>query len=95
SDTSGSNPAISGDPLLDCFHDSQGAVREQHIFSFSYSESIVPGKVTLRDFDFRKPNLKLESAKSGEQDVPLEIYDHPGRFSDSGRGSNNALIRLE
>ncbi|MBR9869467.1 MAG: type VI secretion system tip protein VgrG [Oceanospirillales bacterium] len=95
SDTSGSNPAISGDPLLDCFHDSQGAVREQHIFNFSYSESIVPGKVTLRDFDFKKPNLKLESAKSGELDVPLEIYDHPGRFSDSGRGNNNALIRLE
>ncbi|UTW03012.1 type VI secretion system tip protein VgrG [Amphritea atlantica] len=95
SDTSGSNPAISGDPLLDCFYDSQGAVREQHIFSFSYSESIVPGKVTLRDFDFKKPNLKLESAKSGELDVPLEIYDHPGRFIDSGRGSNNALIRLE
>ncbi|WP_261832978.1 type VI secretion system Vgr family protein [Amphritea atlantica] len=95
SDTSGSNPAISGDPLLDCFHDSQGAVREQHIFSFSYSESIVPGKVTLRDFDFKKPNLKLESAKSGELDVPLEIYDHPGRFIDSGRGNNNALIRLE
>ncbi|WP_299204961.1 type VI secretion system tip protein VgrG [uncultured Amphritea sp.] len=95
SDTSGSNPAISGDPLLDCFHDSQGAVREQHIFNFSYSESIVPGKVTLRDFDFKKPNLKLESAKSGELDVPLEIYDHPGRFIDSGRGNNNALIRLE
>ncbi len=95
SDTSGSNPAISGDPLLDCFHDSQGAVREQHIFSFSYSESIVPGKVTLRDFDFKKPSLKLESAKAGELDVPLEIYDHPGRFIDSGRGNNNALIRLE
>ena len=95
SDTSGSNPAISGDPLLDCYHDSQGAVREQHIFNFNYSEAIVPGKVTLRDFDFKKPNLKLESIKSGELDVPLEIYDHPGRFMDSGRGSNNAVIRLE
>ncbi|BBB25269.1 type VI secretion system Vgr family protein [Amphritea japonica] len=95
SDTSGSNPTISGDPFLDCFHDSQGAVREQHIFNFSYSEAIVPGKVTLRDFDFKKPNLKLESTKSAELDVPLEIYDHPGRFIDSGRGTNNAVIRLE
>lgn len=95
SDTSGSNPAISGDPLLDCYHDSQGAVREQHIFNFNYSEAIVPGKVTLRDFDFKKPNLKLESMKSGELDGPLEVYDHPGRFIDSGRGRNNAVIRLE
>ncbi|BBB24993.1 type VI secretion system Vgr family protein [Amphritea japonica] len=95
SDASISNPAISGDPQLDCYHDSQGAVREQHIFNFSYRESVVPGKVTLRDFNFKKPSLKLESAKAAELDIPLEVYNYPGRFMDTRQGANNATILLE
>ncbi len=95
SDTSIINPKIIGNSEINCYHDGQGAIREQHIFSFSYSESIVPGKVTLRDFDFRKPNLKLEAHDKADVDTELEVYDYPGRFYSAARGENNALIRLE
>ncbi|WP_428034721.1 type VI secretion system Vgr family protein [Amphritea sp.] len=95
SDTSRVNPVIIGEAEINCYHDGQGAIREQHIFSFSYSESIVSGKVTLRDFDFRKPNLKLEAFEKSTLDTALEVYDHPGRFYSSERGRNNATIRLE
>ncbi|KNH17915.1 type IV secretion protein Rhs [Pseudomonas syringae] len=57
------------------------------------------GRVTRRDYDFEKPNLRLESAykPDGESTEPdLEDYDYPGRFLDRARGkflSQRALER--
>ncbi|WP_018927451.1 type VI secretion system tip protein VgrG [Pseudomonas umsongensis] len=57
------------------------------------------GRVTRRDYDFEKPNLRLEAAykPDGESTEPdLEDYDYPGRFLDRARGkflSQRALER--
>ncbi|MEO8490277.1 type VI secretion system tip protein VgrG [Pseudomonas sp.] len=51
--------------------------------------------VNLRDYDFRKPRLGLESAVAGEQLPNLEEQDYPGRFSDRPHGKYLAQRGLE
>lgn len=85
-DSSLTNQAISGEKELPYFHDAQGAVREQHIFKFRYREAVRSGKVSIRDYDFKKPNFTLASDDSHELDTPLEIYEYPGEFIESDRG---------
>ncbi|OPA95118.1 type IV secretion protein Rhs [Pseudomonas fluorescens] len=51
--------------------------------------------VSLRDYDFRKPRLGLESAVAGEQLPKLEAQDYPGHFSDRPHGKYLAQRGLE
>ncbi|SEE09619.1 type VI secretion system secreted protein VgrG [Pseudomonas costantinii] len=51
--------------------------------------------VNLRDYDFRKPRLGLESAVAGEQLPNLEEQDYPGGFSDRPHGKYLAQRGLE
>ncbi|WP_248732226.1 type VI secretion system tip protein TssI/VgrG [Pseudomonas sp. MWU13-2517] len=51
--------------------------------------------VNLRDYDFRKPRLTLESEVAGEQLPRLEEHDYPGHFSDRAHGKYLAQHRLE
>ena len=70
-------------------------VKTEHVSRFRYSERVRPGKVTLRDYNFKKPNLALESSKAGRDDTDLEIYDYPGDYEAPGGGSTFAGVRLE
>lgn len=91
SDASETNSPVNGEAVLPYFHDAQGAVREQHFFKFRYIENVRSGKVSIRDYDFKKPNLTLASDDSHEQDQPLEIYEYPGEFTEADRGDALAL----
>lgn len=91
SDASETNTPVNGESVLPYFHDAQGAVREQHFFKFRYLETVRSGKVSIRDYDFKKPNLTLSSDDSHEQDQPLEVYEYPGEFSEADRGDVLAL----
>ncbi|WP_292953097.1 MULTISPECIES: type VI secretion system tip protein VgrG [unclassified Neptuniibacter] len=91
SDASETNTPVNGESVLPYFHDAQGAVREQHFFKFRYLETVRSGKVSIRDYDFKKPNLTLSSDDSHEQDQPLEIYEYPGEFTEADRGDALAL----
>ncbi|UII72013.1 type VI secretion system tip protein VgrG [Pseudomonas sp. HN11] len=51
--------------------------------------------VNLRDYDFRKPSLALESAVSGERLPRLETQVYPGRFTDRAHGKYLAQRGLE
>lgn len=51
--------------------------------------------VNLRDYDFRKPGLALESAVVGEQLPKLEAQGYPGHFSDRAHGKYLAQRGLE
>ncbi len=95
SDTSTANPVISGEPAIPFANDTQGAVREQHINRFRYSASVVPGRVTLRDYNFKKPRLKLEAQNQSPNSSELEVYDYPASFSDAGHGKQRAQVQLQ
>jgi type VI secretion system secreted protein VgrG len=51
--------------------------------------------LNLRDYDWRKPRLALQSAASGEQLPRLEVQDYPGHFSDRAHGKYLAQRGLE
>jgi len=51
--------------------------------------------INLRDYDFRKPRLTLESAVAGEQLPSLEMQQYPGHFSDRPHGKYLAQRGLE
>ncbi|NWD21865.1 type VI secretion system tip protein VgrG [Pseudomonas yamanorum] len=51
--------------------------------------------VNLRDYDFRKPRLQLESEVLGEQLPSLENHDYPGHFTDRPHGRHLAQRALE
>lgn len=95
SDSSSASPYISGESEIPYFHHAQGAVSEQHLFRFQYAEAMRPGKVSLRDFNFTKPNLDLTETESHQQDTALEVYDYPANFMDASRGAHLTQARLE
>lgn len=51
--------------------------------------------VTLRDYDFSKPRLSLESRAASQQLPTLEDYHFPGRFTDREQGRDLAQRALE
>jgi type VI secretion system secreted protein VgrG len=86
---------IAGDAKV-VFRPPSGAlVKDEHVSRFRYSELIRPGKVTLRDYNFKRPGLLLERSDQASADPDLEIYDYPGDYDAPEPGSALAKIRLE
>jgi type VI secretion system secreted protein VgrG len=52
-------------------------------------------RTTLRDYDFEKPRITLESEYHGDTLPDLEDYDYPGRFLHRERGTHLAKRALE
>ncbi len=67
----------------------------ESVAEFSYSEEIRSGKVSLTDFNFKKPNVSLMSHSAADIDADLEIYDYPGEYDLPGDGAALAKVRLE
>ncbi len=89
-------PKAIGDPNTVAFHTGTGTVdAEDAVRTFSYSEQVQSGMVTLRDFNFKKPALGLQSQKQASQFTNLEVYDYPGGYDVPGGGNKYAQIRLE
>jgi type VI secretion system secreted protein VgrG len=74
---------------------SAAEAQEEYIESFKISKNVRTGKVTLRDFNFKKPSLDLTAPETGEKYQKLESYDYPGIYEDEGRGKSLAKVRLE
>jgi type VI secretion system secreted protein VgrG len=51
------------------------------------------GAITLRDYDFTRPSLSLQSSATGEG--VEEVYDYPGRYADLSAGERYARILLQ
>jgi type VI secretion system secreted protein VgrG len=67
----------------------------ESVARFASAEEVRPGKVTLTDFNFKKPSLSLLESTSAAFDADLEVYDYPGEYDDPGGGSAYAKVRLE
>lgn len=55
-------------------------------------------RVTLRDFDFKRPTKPIEGEATDERAHPkdeVELYAYPGTFIDPGRGRRISKVRLE
>lgn len=54
-----------------------------------------PGKVVLRDHDFRHADVLLDAEASDNARFGIEHYEYPGRFTDDATGQRYAKVRLE
>ena len=99
-DQPGAHKPIPGDPAL-WFNPPGGFVNDrEHVDAFRFGESVRPGRVSLRDFYFPKPDTPMEVREDFEKDPDLEVYDYPGEYRrpDRGapdRGQTIARTRLE
>jgi type VI secretion system secreted protein VgrG len=53
------------------------------------------GKITLRDYDFKRPALDLTAEAEGDAETDLERYDFPGLYVEPSEGKRLARVRLE
>lgn len=67
------------------------------IGAVSHEKSTAPGKVNLRDYDFERPRLKLDSKAEGDDDAEksLEVYHYPGRFKEPAEGDRYVKVLLD
>jgi type VI secretion system secreted protein VgrG len=72
---------------LDASDDAAGVVTQRH--------RTATGKITFRDYDFKKPQLDLTASASAATCADLEIYDYPGHYTDPKEGQRLAQVRLE
>jgi type VI secretion system secreted protein VgrG len=78
------------------FRDPRGLEPQvEHVYHVSDSHEVRSGRVTLDDFDFKRPAFELKSSKGDKQFAALEISDYPGGFDDRDVGQRLAQIRLE
>jgi type VI secretion system secreted protein VgrG len=71
---------------------------EEYVDQWRLGQSITPGSVTLRDFNFERPSANLTAATSSSKDYvhsDLEVYDYPGDYLVRSDGEGLARIRLE
>ncbi len=93
------HPPIAGEPKVLFHAPSTTMPASEHIFQFSYRESVRPDKVTLGDFNPLKPSLDLKtdvkSKRGGAKDKTMEVYDYPAEYSVPEKGAKKAKMRLE
>jgi type VI secretion system secreted protein VgrG len=71
---------------------------EDSLNEFSVGRRFRSGKVTLNDYDYKKPTADLVAEQQGSAryaNAELELYDYPGRYIERSVGSSLATIRLE
>jgi type VI secretion system secreted protein VgrG len=66
---------------------------EDVVTALTLESAVHLGKVTLRDYDFTRPSLNLETSVAGKE--PEELYEYPGRYVDLGEGERYAQLLLE
>ena len=73
----------------------QMVAEEEAVFQFNLARKIMPGKYTLRDFDFKRPSLDLTSEHTDSDNTSIEKYDYPGSYIDGAEGRRRSQVRLE
>ncbi|EPX55475.1 VgrG protein [Cystobacter fuscus DSM 2262] len=99
-DSVSANQPIPGGELLPFRRPAGFVTEEEHVQRFRFAEEIQPGTVSLRDFNFKKPDLSLHADGKAQEDADLEVYDYPGEYQHPGEGSSAkgkrlAKLRLE
>lgn len=90
-------PPIDGGETLAFREDSPALVPEEHhVQELHLSRAIKSTRVTLREYDFRRPLVDLRAmAAAGEPVGPLDVYDHDGDDQDIEATESKAKIHLE
>jgi len=78
------------------FNESSNLVADKnYVYALRYSQAIQSGSVRLSDFNFEKPELKLQVDAEAASDPHLNLYDYPGVYDLPERGKTLATVLLE
>lgn len=66
---------------------------EDVVLGLQREHAVHTGKVTLRDYDYLQPSLKLEGSVAGN--TADEVYEYPGNYTELGEGERYARLMLE
>ena len=72
--------------------------RSEHLWQWEVSQEVQSVKSSLRDYDFKKPALLLESKLISPDQKSLgtgEIYDYPGYYTAPDHGNAYVNVRLQ
>jgi len=95
SDDSPSAAPIDGDGELS-FRGKRGlSSAKDSVITVVERAELVAGKVTLRDYDFKRPSLDMTAEAEGDAETDLERYDFPGLYVEPSEGKRLARVRLE
>ena len=86
---------LSGNATVVYHPPTTGIKTEDSIFPFVFRQGVRSGAVVLKDFDFRKPALKIKSSQKHTVDDNLETFEYPGRLNANSDGNRLAKIHLE
>jgi type VI secretion system secreted protein VgrG len=95
-DSAGAYLEMVGGTLLP-FREQGGRVSdEEHASALAQVHRLRPGKVVVRDFDFKRPALDLTAhpSRTGSFDA-LELYDFPAGHVEPSEGKRLSKVRLE
>jgi type VI secretion system secreted protein VgrG len=65
------------------------------IFAMRELAKVRSGKFTLRDYDFKRPQLDMTVEAEAAANTELERYDYPGLYVEPSVGTQLATVRLE
>jgi type VI secretion system secreted protein VgrG len=96
-DASSVHPEVPGKSEFPFYEAESGLEGDEKVTHFRYARSLHTGAVTLREFDFKKPSLKLEATKDAGSDKEDRFvhYDYPGDYHKQALGDRLAKVRLE
>ncbi|UCE58238.1 MAG: type VI secretion system tip protein VgrG [Phycisphaerales bacterium] len=87
--------AIEGNAQLNYVSPSGLVAPREHVSRFRLGQSVRPGAVVLRDFNFENPPLDLEAKADAARDPTLVFSDYPGEHDTQARGTTLAIRRME
>ncbi len=88
---------LPNDPALRYRESDAGMLSEETVTGFRYTRTLRTGAVALKEYDFKKPKLVLESKTedASAKEKKFLAYDYPGEYHTNDLGKQLAKIRLE
>lgn len=68
---------------------------KENVYAFDSSERLRPGKLSQKNYNFKRPSVDLSTEHKGENEKEYEVYEYPGPYGESGVGQKLSQIRLE
>ncbi len=94
-DSSTAHKDIPGDATIPYFPPSGLAPEEEAIKAFLCTQKMLPKKVILKDYNYRKPSLELKAEAEVDSKGRGDVYLYGEHFKDPGQGNELAKIRAE
>jgi type VI secretion system VgrG family protein len=94
-DSSTAHKDIPGDATIPYFPPSGLGPEEEAIRAFVCTQKMLPKKVILKDYNYRKPSLDLKAEAEVDSKGRGDVYLYGEHFKDPGQGNELAKIRAE